>query len=147
MITAETLVSQAYRNTEPLPGELFDFGYLNAFLLHGVAVANSNLIVFERLMINRDAERGSDFILAAIELSDSRRVVIHGAYRARALQTIFDLFCEVDYALFIFRERQHGHFYRRKLRMQPQHYAFPVAHFFFGVSVHQKGQHLAINSG
>ena len=41
-----------------------------AFLLHGIAVAQRDGVVFEGLVVNGDAEGGADCILAAIAFAD-----------------------------------------------------------------------------
>src|SRR3977135_3521458 len=72
----------------------FDFGDRNSILQHRVTVANRALIVLKRLMINRDATGRSHFVLTAIELADSRRVVINRPHRSASLKPRLDLFCE-----------------------------------------------------
>ena len=58
----------------------------DAILQHRVAMADGHLLIFERLVIDRDAERRADFILPRIALSDIAAVVEQRAQPARGLQ-------------------------------------------------------------
>src|SRR5205807_1719729 len=53
---------------------------LHPFLLPGIAIAHGNGFVFERLMIDGDAEWRADFILTRVQLSDTARVVVNRAH-------------------------------------------------------------------
>ena len=48
----------------------------DAFLLHGVAVADSDAVVVEGVVIHGDAEGGADGILAAIAATDGVLFVV-----------------------------------------------------------------------
>ena len=51
----------------------------DAFLRHGIAVANGNRLVFESVEVDSDAERRANLVLTAIELADTGCVIINGA--------------------------------------------------------------------
>ena len=53
----------------------------NAFLLPGVTVTNGDGVVFERLMVDGDAERSADLVLSGVEFADASGVVVNGAHR------------------------------------------------------------------
>ena len=46
------------------------------FLLHGVAVTDGDGIIFQRLMVDGDAERSTDGILTAVAFTDRVLLVI-----------------------------------------------------------------------
>src|SRR5215467_14862235 len=95
-----------------------DLGDRNSVLQHCVPVSNRNLVVFERLMVDRYAGRRSYFILPAIKLADRGRIVINGTHRSSALQGALDIFRQVDYRLLVLGEGQHRHLYGSKIRME-----------------------------
>src|SRR5437868_14545778 len=50
------------------------------FLFPGIAVSNGNSFVFERLMIDGDAEGRADFILARVKLADAARIIVNSTH-------------------------------------------------------------------
>src|SRR5262249_20159966 len=54
--------------------------YRDTILEHRVAVANGDLIIFERLMIDGHAKRSADLVLPCVALSDIAAVVEKGAH-------------------------------------------------------------------
>src|SRR5215212_1188437 len=56
-------------------------GRLDALLPPRVAVADGDGLVFERLVIDGDAEGRADLVLPRVELADAARVVVDGAHR------------------------------------------------------------------
>ncbi len=60
---------------------LLQVGDFDALLFPGVAVADGDGFVFERLMVNRDAEGRSRLVLPRVEFADAACVVLDGAHR------------------------------------------------------------------
>ena len=55
--------------------KMLQVGNLDADLSGGVAVANGNSVIFERIEINNDALGGADFVLLAIALTDVAGII------------------------------------------------------------------------
>src|SRR5207302_6751094 len=83
LVRAEKLLAVICK---PVCDDSFDFGDRNPILFHRVAVANRNLTILKRLVIDGDAKRSSHFVLPSIKLAYSRRVVVYGTHRAGSLQ-------------------------------------------------------------
>src|SRR3954471_11160686 len=89
---------------------------LDALLLPRVAVAHGDGLVFERLVVDGDAEGRAYLVLTRVELADAARVVVDGAHRGLKLRLYLPR--QRDYLRLVLREREHGDFYRRELRVQ-----------------------------
>src|SRR5207247_10873900 len=62
--------------------------YRDTILEHRIAVANGDLIIFERLMINGHAKRSADLVLPCVALSDIDAVVEVGAHSCLGVQAV-----------------------------------------------------------
>src|ERR1700754_2087060 len=77
----------------------------DALLLPSVAVADGDGLVFERLVVDGDAEGRAYLVLSRVELADAARVVVDGAHRG--LQLLLDGLRHRDYLRLVLREREH----------------------------------------
>ena len=53
---------------------------IHSLLLPSITVADGNGVVFERLVIDRNAERRTDFVLSSVEPADAAGVVVNGTH-------------------------------------------------------------------
>ena len=58
---------------------------VDAVLLHRIAVTDGDFLVVQAIEVERDAERSSDLVLAAIALTDALAVVVSDVEIAREL--------------------------------------------------------------
>src|SRR5215218_1949161 len=103
-------------DSQTLPQILAQLGRLDALLIPGVAVADGDGLVFERLVIDGDAEGRADLVLPRVELADAARVVVDGAHRG--LQLLLDVPRHRDDLGLVLRERQHGDLDGREFRVE-----------------------------
>ena len=61
-------------------------------------------------MIDCDAERRADLVLAGVEFADAAGVVVNRAHRG--LEVVFELLCKRDDLVVVLCERQDGDLYR-----------------------------------
>src|SRR5829696_6963242 len=131
---------------QPLLQILAQLGRFDALLTPGVAVADGDGLVFERLVIDGDAEGRADLVLAGVELADAARVVVDGAHRG--LQLLPDALRHRDDLGLVLREREHGDLDGRELWVQTQnHPLLALVGRLLGVGVHQDGEHRAVDPG
>src|SRR5919204_3109897 len=106
-----------------LPQRGDEFGDRNADLLHGITLADSDRVVFERDEVDRDAERRSDLVLAAIPAADRLRLVVRrhevGPHRRPNLP-------RERAQLLVLGEGQHRDLVWGDMRFEPQHDADPL---------------------
>src|ERR1700755_2218785 len=86
---------------------------LDALLLPRVAVADGDGLVFERLVVDGDAEGRAYLVLPRVELAYAARVVVDGAHRR--LRLALHVLRHRDDLGLVLRERQHGDLYGREL--------------------------------
>src|SRR6185369_13531345 len=114
-------------------------------LLPRVAVSHRDCFIFERLVIDGDAKRSSDLILARVEFSDAAGVVLHSTQHR--LQRSLDRLRHSHDLRFVLRERQDRSFDRRELRAQFQNNSgLALIIRLFRVSVHQHRQHRSVDT-
>src|SRR3954468_4543714 len=90
----------------------------DALLLQGVAVAQRDRAILDRLVIDRDRVRRADLVLAPVAPADRAAVVVLGAHPPT--QRLIDLARELGMAA-LAQQRQDRHLHRRHRRMQAQH--------------------------
>ncbi len=139
------------------PGQqLHQIGNLNAFLLHGIPVAQCDCVLelpiflAECFEIDRHAERRSNFVLATITPSDGAAFIVEDIHVRP--QKIDNLFCFRHQLFLVFQKRKHRTFDRRHTRMKTQdgarlHFSFFVRRFIFRVRFANQGKESAIHTG
>src|SRR5215207_6530122 len=110
-----------------------------------VAVAQGDRLVLERLVIDGDAERRADLVLAAVALADRAALVVL-ALHPRALERGVDLARDLGVAG-LAQQRQHGDLDRRDRRVELEHGALLAAELVLVVGVAQERQHRAADAG
>src|SRR5262245_43574741 len=106
---------------------------------------DSHLLVFEGLMIDRHAKRGTDLVLPRIALSNVTAVIEHGAQSPCGLQMLLDPLRHLDHVWLDTRQWNYGNFYGRQVGVQVQHRALLAAlEFLLFIGIHQEGQGNAI---
>src|SRR5579883_1109409 len=108
------------RSADVFPNERIERLDCDALLVHGVAFAHRHGLVRERFIIDRQAERRPDFVLAAVQLSDVSLVVLRAILRP---QPAFDRARAFDQLGLIAGERKDGHLNRRDPRVKVQHHS------------------------
>lgn len=116
----------------------------NALLLHSIAIADGDGVVLQGLVVDGDAVRGTDGILAAVAFTDGVFLVIL-AVEVEA-QVVHDGTCYFGQSVFL-DQRHDGQFYRSQCGRQAQHYAgFAVLEFLLAVAVAHDAQEHAVNA-
>src|SRR5262249_28394814 len=118
-------------------------------LLHAVPLPNSHRAVFFGVVVDRDAQRGADLVLAPVALADGGGLVVVD------IPALFQIFVDLARALglaVLAHERQHRRLDRREAGVQAQHdpdlgLALGIGGLVFGVGVAQKRQRGAIGAG
>src|SRR5262245_26490967 len=106
--------------------EISEVGDCYSLLAHRVAVSHSDsifqlrLFFTERLEIDCDTERRSDFVLAPVEFTDRTGVIVNSAHRW--LQVAPDLPGDFDDPRLLLHERKNSDFDGGELRMQSEDY-------------------------
>ena len=99
---------------------LLEIRNFNPLLLPGIAIANRDCFVFQRLVVHRHTERRSDLVLSRVEFSDPAGIVINSAQSW--LQLALDRLCHRDNLRFVFRQRQNRSFNWRQRGMELQYH-------------------------
>ena len=98
--------------------DAFEFVDADADLLHGVAVAQGDGVVFQSLEVDGDAARRADFVLTAVAAADGAGVVVEAV---PATVEFFENFARfADQFVFVFEQREDGDFVRRDARREAQ---------------------------
>ena len=122
-------------------GQLVD---RHAHLLGGVAIADRDGTVLERVEVDRDAQRRADLVLTAVALADRLRLVVvdHVAVGQRGVDLAGQRRQRV-----LLAQRQHRHLVRREARVQAQHGARLVVDDVLVVRGQQERGHRAVDAG
>src|SRR5215208_3632132 len=124
---------------------LAQLGRFDALLTPGVAVADGDGLVFERLVVDGDAEGRADLVLARVELADAARVVVDGAHRG--LQLRLDGLRHRDDLGLVLGQREHGDLDGRQLRVELEDDSLlALVGRALGVGVHQEGEERAVDA-
>jgi len=76
-------------------------------------MAHRYLLVLQRLMVDRDAERRSNLVLTCITLPDIPAVIKQRSKAAGSLKVFLNPLGHFHHVGFVSRERNHGNLYRR----------------------------------
>lgn len=116
----------------------FQIGRINTVLFHSVTVADSNgfRLVFNRLKINRNAQRRSDFIMTTIRLADISRIFQRNAANAQFQQILLNLVAFRHNLLIVLLERNNRNFNRSQMLFELQNNpAVALAQILFLISL------------
>src|SRR5207302_11412628 len=113
----------------------------------GAAMANSDLMVFQRLVVNCYAERRADLILPRITFADIAAVVEERSHAPGRLQALLDALGHLDHVGLVARQWNDGNLYRREIRVQMQNRSLLAAFkLLLLVSIHQERERDAIHA-
>src|SRR5215204_5760384 len=118
--------------------------YRDAFLLHGVPVADGDPLVFEGVEVYRNAERRPHLVLAAVAAADGAGVVVGDA--VVALEVIVELPGDLCDGLLLC-QWEDGGLYGGEAGVKPQDRACFAAYLFLVVGVYEKGECDPIGAG
>ena len=114
----------------------------DALLKHRVAVTEGHATIFEGIVVDGDAVRRTDGVLATVAFADGVFLIILAVeVEAQVVEDFAGLFGQ---AVFL-DQRQDGQFDRSQAGGQPQHDTlFAVIEFLFGVGRREDGQEGAV---
>ncbi len=117
---------------------------MDALLRRLVAIAQRHRPVLDRLVVDRDAERRADLVLAPVAPADrARLVVLHGEVRAELRVDLLRLLGVPGLA----QQGEHRRLHRCEPRVQAQHDTRLTLYLVLVVSVDQEGERRAVGAG